>query len=288
MQDQQQEQQMVFEVTPQNFQSGVIEQSQSVPVVLLFWADQLPVSVQTRRTMEALVAQYQGKFALALVDVARDPTLAQHLQVQALPSIRVIGDGQLVDQLDGPQGESVLRRMLDRLTMSSGELIRAELGDLIAQKDYRTALRLLQQALAEEPGNPALQVELADVLILAGDAEQGRQVLSSVPEGTPERERPLTRLQLADNVESLPPLASLREQLAADEQNLELRYHCALRQAAAGDYEPALENAMYVLQRDRGFKDDAGRETMVMIFNLLGKGSELAKQYRRRMFNFMH
>jgi thioredoxin-like negative regulator of GroEL len=34
--------------------------------------------------------------------------------------------------------------------------------------------------------------------------------------------------------------------------------------------------------------DDVGRTTMVRIFALLGKGSELTGQYRRRMFNFMH
>jgi putative thioredoxin len=283
-----QQQQPVFEVTPQNFQSGVIEQSRTIPVVLLFWADQLAISVQMRRTMEMLAAQYQGKFALALVDVARDPTLAQHLQVQALPSIRVIADGQLADQLDGPQGEPVLRRMLDRLTMSSGDLLRAELGDLLARKDYRTALAILQQAVTEEPNNPAFRVELADVLIQSGDLEQGREVLATIGDDTAERERPQMRLALMETAAALPPLSELGRKLAADESNLELRHQCALQEAVAGNYEQALEHALFILQHDRSFKDDVGRQTMVTIFGLLGKGSELAKRYRRRMFNIMH
>ena len=53
-----------------------------------------------RRMLETLAGQYQGKFALALSDVARDQQLAQSLRVQGLPSIRVIQDGQLIDQLD--------------------------------------------------------------------------------------------------------------------------------------------------------------------------------------------
>jgi thioredoxin-like negative regulator of GroEL len=45
---------------------------------------------------------------------------------------------------------------------------------------------------------------------------------------------------------------------------------------------------MAILQQDRTFREDLGRTTMIRIFTLLGKGSELATAYRRRMFNFMH
>ena len=46
--------------------------------------------------------------------------------------------------------------------------------------------------------------------------------------------------------------------------------------------------AMAILQADRSFRDDIGRLTMIRIFNLLGKGSDIAASYRRRMFAFMH
>jgi thioredoxin-like negative regulator of GroEL len=45
---------------------------------------------------------------------------------------------------------------------------------------------------------------------------------------------------------------------------------------------------MHILQKDRKFRDDIGRTTLVRIFALLPKGSELAKTYRRRMFALMH
>jgi thioredoxin-like negative regulator of GroEL len=45
---------------------------------------------------------------------------------------------------------------------------------------------------------------------------------------------------------------------------------------------------MAILQADREFREDIGRTTMLRIFSLLGKGSELATRYRRQMFNYMH
>ena len=100
-------------ITPENFQNEVIEASNAVPVLVLFWADQVPPSVQTRQVLETLVGQYGGKVRLALSDVAQDQTLAQHLRVQGLPSLRIVHQGKIADQLDGPADESMLRELLD-------------------------------------------------------------------------------------------------------------------------------------------------------------------------------
>jgi putative thioredoxin len=278
----------VFEVTAQNFQAEVVERSRSVPVVLLFWAEQLPPAKDARRLLETLAGQYQGKFALALSDVARDQALAQHLRVQGLPSIRVVRDGQLIDQMEGPQGERALRALLDRLTMSSGELLREELDTVLAAGDLDSALSMLKQALAAEPNNPAFKLEYADVLIQHGDLDQARTILTTIPEGTDGRDRPVTRLQMMEEAAGMADLAELEAGLARNGGDLELRYQAAVREAMRGNYEPALVHAMAILQKDRKFRDDIGRTTMVRIFALMPKGSELAKTYRRRMFTFMH
>lgn len=278
----------VFDVSAQNFQTEVIERSKSVPVVLLFWADQLPPAKDMRRVLETLASQYQGKFVLALSDVARDQSLAQHLRVQGLPSIRVVHQGQLVDQMDGPQGERALREMLDRLTMSSGEMLREDLDAVLESGDTATALQILEQAIAAEPNNPAFKVEYADVLILRGDLDKARSVLATIPEATEGRERPVTRLQMMEEAAGMSDLSDIEAGLERNPDDLELSYQAAVREATRANYEAALEHAMNILRKDRKFREDIGRTTMVRIFALLPKGSELAKTYRRRMFTFMH
>ncbi len=277
-----------FEVTPENFQSGVVERSRQAPVILLFWADQVLPSVELRRDLENIARAYEGKVYVALVDVSRDPTLAQHLRVQGLPSIRVVQDGQIVHQLEGPQPESVLRSLLEQLTLSPADALREDLARLVEAGQYEHALAVLQQASQEEPQNQAFRVELADVLARQGELEEARRVLAGIPEDTEERDRPATRVELLEEAAGLESLAELERKLAANPDDLETRYRVAVQAAAAGDYERALEEALAVLQRDRGFRDDIGRLTMIRIFKVLGKGSELASRYRRRMFNFMH
>jgi putative thioredoxin len=278
----------VFDVTAKNFQADVVERSRQLPVVVLFWADQLPPAKDARRVLETLAAQYQGKFALALSDVSRDQSLAQSLRVQGLPSIRVIHDGQLVDQMEGPQGERALRAMLDRLTMTSGELLREQLDGVLEAGDFPAALAMLKQALADEPNNPAFKLEYADVLARSGDLDQARNVLATVPEGTEGRDRPLTRLQMMEEAAGMGEITDIEAALAGNPDDLELRYQAAVVGAVSDRYEASLDHAMHILQKDRKFRDDIGRTTLVRIFALLPKGSDLAKSYRRRMFALMH
>lgn len=275
-------------VTPDTFQSEVVEASQAQPVLLVFWADQVPPSVQAKAVVEGLVGQFQGKVKLALSDVAQDQTLAQHLRVQGLPAIRVVHQGKIVEQIDGPADEEQLRTLLDALTQSPADMLKAQLDQIIASEDWETALQILQQAVNEEPNNMGFRVELADVLIKKGDLDDARTVLAGIPEDAEERDRPQNRLEFVEEAAGFETLENLEIALQSDAENLELKYQLSVQLLVAGRAEEGLQVAMDILRTDREFRDDIGRLTMIRAFAMLGKGHELAGRYRRKMFNFMH
>ena len=277
----------VFNVELPSFATEVVERSKEVPVVLLFWTDQIPPAADTKRHLETLASQYQGKFALALCDVAQTPELAQQLRVQGIPSIRVVLNGQIAHQLDGPQGESVLRQMIDELTMSGSERLKEGLERFMASRDWDGALSLIRQALAEEPNNAAFRVELADLLARKGDLDDARTALGTISADTPERDRPEARLEIAEAAAAIDG-GSTGSRRQADAADLNALYETAICEAADENYEAALEHCMTILRTDRKFREDVGRKTMITIMTAMGKGSELAQTYRRRMFAFMH
>ena len=275
-------------VTVETFQTEVVDRSQSMPVVVLFWAEQVPPSVQTKALLETLLDQYAGKFALALSDVATDQNLAQRLQVPGLPCIRVVLKGQIVDQLDGPAEEQQLRAILDQHTQSLDDAIAGDLQQVLERGDFETATRLLQAAIEEEPNNQSLRVDLADVLVRKGDLEDARTVLASIKDDTAERQRPQTRLEFLEEAAGMPTLEELLSIVASDDADLEAKYQLAVRHVAAEEYEQALLVSLDILRADREFREDLGRTTMIRVFEVLGKGNELAGKYRRKMFNLMH
>ncbi|NCF43771.1 MAG: tetratricopeptide repeat protein, partial [Proteobacteria bacterium] len=203
-------------VSMQNFQTDVVDASQHTPVVLLFWAEQVPPSVEVKNLCELVLAYYAGKAVLALSDVAQDQTLAPQLQVQGLPSIRIVHQGAIAEQIDGPVDEAQLRTIMDGLTQSSVEAMQGDLDQLIACGDFAGAASILQQSMHDEPNNQALRVELADVLIRKGDLDDARTVLGSVPQDTEGRSRPQNRLEFCEEAAAMDSEAALQAAVTAN------------------------------------------------------------------------
>ena len=275
-------------VSMENFQSDVVDASQSLPVVVLFWAEQVPESAQVKALAEQVLASYEGKAVLALSDVSRDQSLAPRLQVQGLPSIRIIHKGAVAEQIDGPVDEAQLRTVMDALTQSSIEAMQGNLDAMLASGDFAAAVATLQQSIQEEPNNQALRIELADVLVRKGDLDDARTVLASVPQDTEGRARPQNRLEFIEEAAAMDSIESLQAAVTANPQDLELRYALAVVQMVAGETEVSLQLCLEILRDDREFRDDIGRLTMIRIFDVLGKGNEMATKYRRKLFNAMH
>ena len=227
-------------VSMENFQSDVVDASQSLPVVLLFWAEQVPESAQVKALAEQVLASYEGKAVLALSDVSQDQSLAPRLQVQGLPSIRIIHKGAIAEQIDGPVDEAQLRTVMDALTQSSIEAMQGNLEAMLASGDFAAAAATLQQSIQEEPNNQALRIELADVLVRKGDLDDARTVLASVPEDTEGRARPQNRLEFIEEAAAMDSLESLQATVTADPQDLESRYALAVVQIVAGETEVSL------------------------------------------------
>ena len=278
----------ISEVLTETFQSDVVDRSREVPVVLLCWASQIQASVDTKQILERLATQFQGKFALALMDVAKDPRMAQQLQIQGVPSIRVIVDGGIAGQLEGPQQEESLRQLVEQITMSTGERLQESLESVLAAKDWDQALAIIEASLNQEPNNPKYLAEQADVLICKGDYANAQRVLDSMPEDGAERQRPQNRMELVQEVAGIRTLKELEVRLQTEPSDLEAVYELALHHAMDLRYEDALDSLLFILQRDRKYRDDIGRTTMIRIMSLMSRDSQVAQNYRRQMFSLMH
>jgi putative thioredoxin len=111
------------------------------------------------------------------------------------------------------------------------------------------------------------------------EADETSRLLASVPDDADPRVAQLkARLQFLGAAGA--DAAELQVRIAADENDLEARLQLAKLWVAASNYEPAMEQLLEIVRRDRGFADDIGRKTLLDVFNLLG-GGELVSKYRR-------
>ena len=97
-----------------------------------------------------------------------------------------------------------------------------------------------------------------------------------------------TRLDALDAAAALPDATVLRARLAADPGDLAARYDLANHAIAAQDFDDALAQLLEIVKRDRGFREDIGRKTMLSVFELLAHDPDRVAHWRRALSSALH
>ena len=278
----------VVEVSAENFQSEVAEKAVHTPVLLEFYAESPEANQEYSNLLRQLAGEYKGKFLLARVNIQNNRQLVQQLQVRTLPTVKVIFQGKMLQDLEGPQKLEQLRVLLDQITMSPLERVRENLDEMLAGGQREEAIEMLQQVIMQEPSNFALHAELSDLLILEGRVDEGKQVLKNLSSEVEGIEKPTNRLYFLELAASLPLATELYSAVDKNKDNLALRMDLACALIADNELEAALNQLLEILKLDRDWEEQKARTTMIRVFSLLGKGSEVATIYRRKMFTLLH
>ena len=91
----------VIDVSQDDFESVVLQGSQTQPVLVDFWADWCAPCKQLAPVLESLAEEYQGAFLLAKVDTEANQMLSAQVGVRSLPTVLLVKDGQVVDHFMG-------------------------------------------------------------------------------------------------------------------------------------------------------------------------------------------
>jgi thioredoxin 2 len=108
----------VVEATDVDY-GDVVEKS-SVPVLVDLWATWCGPCRMVSPALEQLAAERAGELKLVKVDVDKAPATAQRFSVQAVPTLMVVDDGQVVARQSGAAPVAALRAWLDEALASHG------------------------------------------------------------------------------------------------------------------------------------------------------------------------
>jgi len=182
--------------------------------------------------------------------------------------------------------EPEVRRFLESNLPSGADLQAVDGFTLWEQGNLQGAAQVWAKTLQGDEQNAPALIGMGLVHLAQGNLEEARVQESKV------RELDLERLPDRQTVEKR--LSNLRahiylmEHLSGDETppaegSVEALFDGACRAALQGDYATALEGFFGIVQKDRKFREDAGRKGMLAVFDILPADAELTAEYRGKL-----
>jgi putative thioredoxin len=273
-------------LTTASFTAEVIEASDTTPVLVDFWAAWCGPCKQLMPVLDRLYRDYGGRFKLAKLNTDEQPEIPQQLGIRSLPTVVLFKDRQVVDHFVGAVPEAQIRQILDRHVSAAAETPFEQARRLKSLGQYAEARTLLEQLRHDTPNDIAIQGELAEVELALGHVDRTRAELEQIQAREPNHrivKRLTALLAFADVMAAHPNPQAVEKELEANPSNLDLRHALAVHQLLAGAPESSLEFWLGLMRENRKYRDDLGRKSLVMAFEILGEDDPLVAETRRSM-----
>jgi putative thioredoxin len=290
----------------EKFKQDVVEPSMTKLVILDFHAEWCGPCKALAPMLEKVAGEYADKgVVLAKVDVDKEQFIAAQFQVQSIPTVYAMFQGQPVADLTNARSESQLKQTLDQilsqLPIEGGDADSPQaqaaqqvdqfvaMGEqVLSEGDAARAAGIFAQVAEMAPENPAAHAGLIRALALADQVEEAKTALAAAEANPalandPQIENAKAALELAGNKVDDGELAALREKAQADPSDMDARLSYAEAAFAAGQRDAAADELLAMIEADREWNEGAARNKLIDIFNAVGLEDPWVVATRRRL-----
>ena len=285
---------LIKDATETTFMADVIEMSNTVPVIVDFWAPWCGPCKTLGPMLEDAVRAVKGAVKMVKVNADECQALTGQLQIQSLPTVYAFFEGKPVDGFQGAVPQSEINEFVARVVKAGGGETPADTlndavevaEDMLTDGEADDAAQTFSAILGEDPNHAGAYGGLVRSHIALGDLDQAEAVLNGAPaeiSSSPELEAASAQLELARQAADAGPVGELTAAVEADENNHQARFDLALALHANDDAEGAVTQLLELFRRDRDWSEGAAKTQLFTVFDALKANDPIVLNGRRKL-----
>ncbi|WP_236702547.1 tetratricopeptide repeat protein [Thalassomonas actiniarum] len=280
--------QNMVEMTLDNFQQVIVEESKNKLILVAFWAEQVPESIELKDKLAAKLSAAGEHVLLASVDCQAQQQVAMQFGIQGLPTAVLVKDGQPIDGLSGPQGDEAIDEFLAKHLPKEQDTLLAQARQALADDNPSEAFAAIAKAHQLDSERADIKLTLIDVYIQTGKTAEAEQLLATIKMVDQDSyyQSLKAKLELAAQAANSPELQALEQEVTQDPGNVELQHKLAAQYSQVNRHEDALALLFSLAQKDRS--DVASKDLLLDVLKALPDGDPLVNTYRRKLYTLMY
>ncbi|UXX81624.1 thioredoxin family protein [Roseovarius pelagicus] len=286
---------LIKDVSEAEFMAEVVEMSQTVPVIVDFWAPWCGPCKTLGPALEAAVTKAKGAVRMAKVNVDENQGIAGQLQVQSIPTVYAFWKGQPIDGFQGAVPPSEIDAFVARVA-DAGDGVPGEdngLDDALDAADEMLEAGAASDAaetyaaiIQEDANNARAYAGMARAHLALDDVDQAEAILNGAPaeiSAAPEIEAAHAQIALARQAANAGPVTELQTTVDANPDDLQARFDLAQALHANGQTAEAVDQLLDLFRRDRDWNDGAAKQQLFTIFDALKANDPVVLAGRRKL-----
>ena len=218
--------------------------------------------------------------------------LKKQFSITNIPTLAVFKNGKEVQREEGELRLEELRILLKHYGIfNKADELRNQARIKHIAGDTQSAIELLTKAILANPSNVRVALDMVQIFLDIGETEQAQELFNKLPKSVEKTDIGLsisTQFNFINLAKNTVGITLLQEQVLKSPDDYQARFDLAVCLFAQHDIKQGMEMLFFVQENNPKFQDEATKEMIGMICNMLAKNDpETSGVYRRRLANLI-